>query len=496
MANVSRRKLLEGSIGAGLAGLALPAVAVPANKPRHWDATYDVVILGAGGAGLSAACAAREQNLKTIVLEKNGFPGGSSLICTSMYAVAGTDFQKEHNVTKDSEALFESDMMKLGENFNDPAVVHAFVHASKVQYDWMQKVGLKPRELAVGAGMSQPRGHVFTAQKVIETMYGYAGKHGAAFRFNMPAKHLVWDADTHRVVGVIAAGKDGKEHAYQAKRGVIIATGGFARSPKVLKKFNPYLTNCDVLSASGSTGDGLLMALELGADFRDTAFIKATYGSKPGLTSVTESTTIYYSGAIIVNKAGQRFVDESQTYMTLSDAALKQPKGASYIVFDSNILNAAMKEPQGRELFEMIPKGKIPSYVFAGNTLEEAASKAGIDPKALTATVNKYNRDVDKGADSEFGRKSLASGIGKLVRVEKGPFYIFPSSSVLFGTYCGIRINPKAQVVDVFDKVIPGLYAAGETTGGIHGSNYMSGSGYAKALSFGRLAATSIAASK
>lgn len=133
MANVSRRKLLEGSIGAGLAGLALPAVAVPANKPRHWDATYDVVILGAGGAGLSAACAAREQNLKTIVLEKNGFPGGSSLICTSMYAVAGTDFQKEHNVTKDSEALFESDMMKLGENFNDPAVVHAFVHASKVQ---------------------------------------------------------------------------------------------------------------------------------------------------------------------------------------------------------------------------------------------------------------------------------------------------------------------------------------------------------------------------
>ena len=465
MSNVSRRKLLEGSIGAGLAGLALPAVAVPANKPRHWDATYDVVILGAGGAGLSAACAAREHNLKTIVLEKNGFPGGSSLICTSMYAVAGTDFQKEHNVTKDSEALFESDMMKLGEKFNDPAVVHAFVHASKVQYDWMQKVGLKPRELAVGAGMSQPRGHVFTAQKVIETMYGYAGK-------------------------------DGKEHAYQAKRGVIIATGGFARSPKVLKKFNPYLTNCDVLSASGSTGDGLLMALELGADFRDTAFIKATYGSKPGLTSVTESTTIYYSGAIIVNKAGQRFVDESQTYMTLSDAALKQPKGASYIVFDSNILNAAMKEPQGRELFEMIPKGKIPSYVFAGNTLEEAASKAGIDPKALTATVSKYNRDVDKGADSEFGRKSLASGIGKLVKVEKGPFYIFPSSSVLFGTYCGIRINPKAQVVDVFDKVIPGLYAAGETTGGIHGSNYMSGSGYAKALSFGRLAATSIAASK
>ena len=156
---------------------------------------------------------------------------------------------------------------------------------------------------------------------------------------------------------------------------MIIATGGFARSPKVLKKFNPYLTNCDVLSASGSTGDGLLMALELGADFRDTAFIKATYGSKPGLTSVTESTTIYYSGAIIVNKAGQRFVDESQTYMTLSDAALKQPKGASYIVFDSNILNAAMKEPQGRELFEMIPKGKIPPMSSRATRLKRRPPK-------------------------------------------------------------------------------------------------------------------------
>lgn len=495
MRTVSRRSLLATSIGTGLASLALPAAAAPVAVPQKWDATYDIVILGAGGAGLSAACAARENNLKTVVLEKNAFPGGSSLICTSMYSAAGTDMQKEKGV-QDSEALYEKDMLKLGGNFNDEEVVHAFVHAAKVQYDWMRKIGLKPRELAIGAGMSAPRGHVFTAPKVIEAMYDYATKHGAEIRLNTPAQHLVWDPKVRRVLGVIAKGKDGASLAIRATKGVLIATGGFARSPKLLRKFSPYLKNCDILAASGSTGDGLLMALEIGSDFRDTAFIKATYGSKPGITSVTEMTTIYYSGAILVNKAAKRFVDESQTYMTLSDAAMKQPETASYIVFDTNILNAAMKEPQGRELFEMIPKGKVPSYVFAGQTIEEAAKKAGLDPAALKSTVQKYNSDVDKGADSEFGRKHLEEGIGKLVKIEKGPFYIFPSSSVIFGTYCGIRINGKAEVVDVFDKVIPGLYAAGETTGGVHGDNYMSGSGYAKALSFGRLAATSIAASK
>lgn len=495
MTNVSRRRLIASGLGAGIAGFALPSQAVPVKQPRRWDETYDIVILGAGGAGLSAACAAREKGLKTLVIEKNGFPGGSSLICTSMFSVAGTDLQKSKNVD-DTEALYESDLMKLGGNFNDRALVHTFVHAAKVQYDWMQKIGLKPRELATGGGMSRPRGHVFNAPEVIEGMVKYATGHGAVIRYNEPAQHLVWDEKARRVTGVLAKDKSGKTHAIRATRGVLIATGGFARSADVLKKFNPYLTNCDVLSASGSTGDGFLMALELGADFRDTAFIKATYGSKPGITSASELTTIYYSGAIIVNKDAKRFVDESQTYKTLSDYALKQPKAQTYIVFDSNILNAAMKEPQGRKLFEMIPSGKIPSYVFAGNTIEEVAKKAGLDPTALAATIQKYNRDAETGTDSEFGRKSLATGIGKLVKIEKGPYYVFPASSVLFGTYCGVRITPKTEVVDVFNHVIPGLYAAGETTGGVHGANYMSGSAYAKALSFGRLAATVIASAK
>lgn len=491
MKAISRRNMIM----AGLAGaVSAPAMAVPAGASAKWDEEHDFVVIGAGGAGLSAACAAVEKGLDTLVLEKMAFPGGSSLICTSMYAVAGTDMQKKQGV-KDTDEIFFDDMIKNGEKFNEPALVRAFVRAVKNQYEWMTgTLGVKPRELALGAGMSQPRGHVFSAQEVINAMLAYAKKGGAKVRCSTPARHLIWDFATHRVCGVVAVEKGGTEIRIRAKKGVLISTGGFARSPEILAKYNPWLRTCEVLSAQGTTGDGLLMAQELGADIRDTAFIKATYGAKPKIRSAADQTTVYYSGAIMVNRDGKRFVNEEETYMTLSDAALKQPEGKSYLVFDSAILETCLKEPQGRELFEMIPKGTVPDYVFAGNSLAEVAKKAGLPVKVLEETVSKYNADVAKGADSAFGRKSLVSGFGKPVPIGKGPFYVFPSSSVIFGTYCGIRIDEKARAVDVFGRVIPGLFAAGETTGGIHGANYMSGSGYAKALGFGRLAALSVAA--
>lgn len=135
-----------------------------------------------------------------------------------------------------------------------------------------------------------------------------------------------------------------------------------------------------------------------------------------------------------------------------------------------------------------IPEGRIPDYVYSGNTLAEAAEKAGMDGAELEKTIKKYNEDVAKGTDSKFGRQYLEGKVGKLVKIEKAPFFVFPISSVIFGIYCGLLINAYAQVIDVFGDVIPGLYAAGEVTGGLHGAGYMSGSGYAKVLSFGRVA--------
>jgi len=233
----------------------------------------------------------------------------------------------------------------------------------------------------------------------------------------------------------------------------------------------------------------MLMAQAYGADVRDTSFIAATFGAKKGMTDISELSFIQFNGGVVVNKEGKRFVDESKTYMEISEQAVKQPEGKAYTVFDSNIVREAVKDtPALSRMWFAIPEGRIPDYVYSGNTLAEAAKKAGMDGAELEKTIKKYNEDVAKGTDSKFGRQYLEGKVGKLVKIEKAPFFVFPTSSVIFGTYCGLLINAYAQVIDVFGDVIPGLYAAGEVTGGLHGAGYMSGSGYAKALSFGRVA--------
>ena len=179
----------------------------------------------------------------------------------------------------------------------------------------------------------------------------------------------------------------------------------------------------------------------------------------------------------------------------LGDAALNQKDGASYLVFDEAIRVRQMAHrSQDRALFSPIDEGKKLDYVFSGKTVEEAAAKAGLPGEVVAATVKKYNEDISAtGRDSEFGRETLTSGFGKPVKIEKGPFYVMPATAVLIATYCGVCINPKAQVIDVFGKPIGNLYAAGEVTGGVHGAAYMTGTAWGKAMAFGCRAVKSIA---
>lgn len=163
-------------------------------------------------------------------------------------------------------------------------------------------------------------------------------------------------------------------------------------------------------------------------------------------------------------------------------------------MFNKDILDCDLKNgTQGVEMMAALtndPAGQ--KWVYFGGTIEEAAKKAGLDPKQVKETVEKYNKGIKEGKD-EFGRTSLTSGFGKPVPLEKGPFYIMPTTAALIGTYCGLKINEKAQVINVFGEVIPALYAAGELTGGVHGAAYMTGTAFGKAICFGRIAIDSIA---
>lgn len=485
-------------LGLGAAALASSsAFAVPVNHPQKFDESYDVVIIGAGGAGLAAATEAVKNKLSAIVIEKEAAIGGSSVICGGQWAVGGTDEQTKRGI-KDSDELFVKDMMATGQNQNDLEVVKAYVKETKALYEWMTKdLGVKPVSVTLSGGMSVPRAHTFKPAEVIEALRKFAVNGGVKVVTRTKAERLLWDYEKNCIAGV-RANRRGKTITIEARKGVVLAAGGFSRNPKMLKKYAPLLENAAVIAGLGTQGDGILMAQAYGADMIDTNYIKASYGFTLKPSTIKDMALTQFKGAIVVNKTGKRFMDESISYKTQADIAFAQPEGKSWMVFDDKIRKTAMKmDPlQDGILWKSIDEGKCPSYVFMGNTIEEAAQKAGLDPKVVAETVKNYNSYVDAGKDPEFGREGLASGKGKLVKIDQAPFFIFPSVGAMIGTYCGIRITPKAEVLDVFGDRIPHLYAAGEMTGGVHGASYMTGTAFSKAMSFGRIAVRSIAQAK
>lgn len=492
MRDVSRRNLLKSSIA--LSALAAGAAhATPSKAPVKWDKSYDMVIIGAGGGGLMAAHYAAQAGLKAVVLEKMLFPGGSSALCGGSISVADTPYQRAKGV-KDSNELFVQEMLKVGKNVNDPALVEAHVKSVKEVFNFIDNdLKLKAKSISAVSGMSVPRAHsYFPPSNLIQHLFDYVTKtQHVPVEFNTAAKRLVWDGD--KICGVKAE-QDGKEVFFEARKGVLIASGGFQYNKALMTKYNPLMAKVTPAGGAGNTGDGILMAQAYGADMLDTNYIKATFGYQLG--SYPHSLHCYYTGAIVVNHDGKRFVDESISYKLISDAALQQPDKFTFQLFDDAIRRQRCKDyPRNAMVLDVkeLNEGKDTDYCYCGQTLEEVAQKAGINVQNLVATIKQYNADAEKGKDSVFGRSSLTSGYGKLAKIEKPPFFLYPSVPRCIATYCGLKIDTAARVIDVFGEPIPGLYACGEATGGVHGAAYMTGTAFGKALSFGRIAALEIA---
>lgn len=484
----SRRNFLKTGVGASvMSGISAAQAFTP--QPKKWDEEFDVVIIGAGDGGLAAGCVAVQKGLKTLILEKTAIVGGSSLLCGGKWAVTDTIDQKERGIVDNDEKALE-DMLRTGQHKNDPELVKAYLKETKEHYNFIRlERDIKPTEITHGGGSRTPRAHNFTPAVLVGDMKKYAVEKGADLRLNTPAERLVWDDKILGIGGVKAKTKDGKTIFIKARLGVLLAAGGFVMNKELLKKFNPLMLKAQAMAGGGCTGDGILMAMAYGADTLDTEFIKATF-CYPANPHHSGSCQAFWSGAIITNKAGKRIVDESLSYKLLGDAALKEENGIAYIVFDEPIRQKRMKAKLAeKKWMEVYDQGKEPECAFRGNTIEEAALKAGLDPKGLAETIKNYNKNIEnKVVDPDFGRKSLNSGSGELVKIETGPFYIYPATARLIGTYCGVKITPRAEVLNVFGETIPHLYACGEMTGGIHGAAYMTGSSIGKAIAFGRIA--------
>lgn len=492
--SISRRSFLKSSFAAAAAGTGAIANAMPVIAPQKFTESYDIVIVGAGGAGLAAACEAVDKKLSVVVLESQAFVGGSSTICGGAYSAADTYLQREKGI-KDNDGLFVKDMMKTGQYQNDENLVRAFVKESKKQFDWLVAHGVKPNTVTTASGMSVPRAHGFNPSEVIKVMRDFAVKGGAKILLNTAGDRLLCSSDGKKIVGVKAINK-GKEFFIEAKKGVLLSAGGFSRNPDMLAQYAPPMKKASTIAGMGTNGSGIKMALAYGAEMIDTAYIKATYGFKVNPKSIARDfSIIYYSGAIMVNSDGARFVNESLSYKLLGDRALEQKDGKSWLIFDEKMRkHASSTNNWDKVLWFPVDEGKKDlDWLFQGNTIEEAAKKAGLDPAKVKATVDRYNANVAKGNDPDYGRNSLSSGFGKPEKIENGPFYIFPSVPVMIGTYCGLKVTPKAQVLDVFGNRINGLWAAGELMGGVHGAAYMTGTAFAKAQAFGRIAVRDIA---
>lgn len=485
----NRRAFLQsaGALLAG-AGLARSVSAMPTERPEKFDESFDVVVLGAGGAGLTAAIRLAEGGKKVLLAEKLAFCGGSSLICGGGVAVTETDLQKKAGIKDSVETLYE-DIMRTGGQLCDKDVVRAYAEASPDYYVWAMKHGMVLNTERLSQSGSVPRNLSVNTQKSIDAWTQLAKKLGVDLRTGTKGEKLLYDGKAKRICGVRLSSKAGVKNV-EAKDGVVIATGGFARNKALLEKYVPRMKNASTICAMGCDGDGLKMALAYGADVADMPYIKATFAFNLKATSIKDACWVFRDGAIVLNKEGKRFCNEEISKKDIGDYVLDQPDAVAFNLYDDAIRSDAIgMDEAGGSVTYSEKKG----LVLKGDTIEEVAKKAGLDPKVVRETVERYNEDAKTtGVDRDFGRKHLVDISGKIRPIEKPPFYIFPATAVLISTYCGVKINGKAEVTDVFGDVIPGLYAAGEVTGSFHGRSYLGSTAFGKALIFGYIAAGTI----
>jgi fumarate reductase flavoprotein subunit len=442
---------------------------------------YDVIVVGAGIAGMSTALSLQQMGASVALLEKMEALGGSSAMSGGFFAFSGTEEQKNLGV-EDSLEQFRADLIALGDGAADERLIDAYLANQQDTYTWLKDNGVEFREIEVSSGQSAARSHHTDIKRVLQSLAERFRQEGGHLLLGHAVLELLTENDRVTGVQVVHAGKTTN---FGATSGVVLASGGFSRGRDLLQTFAPDQLKAIPYGGLGNTGDGLKMAWRLGAGLADMGYVAGTYGSHPdtGL-DFHELLTAYYMGAIIVNQRGERFVDESKSYKILGRECLKQPGGLGFEVFDRHV--RAKSHPVPLNDIEMVENI---GHIFKADSLEELAQKAGIDVDGLLETVKRYNSAVRGEISDPLGRASLVNGVGSMVPVEEGPFYAYPAKTLMTTTYCGVTITPEAEVRRIDESVIDGLYAVGEVTGGFHGAAYMTGTSLGKGAVFGRIAA-------
>ena len=458
-----------------------------------WDSEVDVAVAGAGGAGLQAALEAANAGASAIVFEKQmRIWESSTAIAVGRVSFPGTDLQQKNGV-EDSKELMYRDIMETGRHKNDPALAQAYVDHALDTYRQLTALGaVWSGTVTAMAGMTVPRGHLTDMIDLVRTLKREAERRGVSVVFQTPVTGLLTD-EAGSVVGVTVHERSGKTSRIRVRKGVVLASGGFARDAERLRAIEPRFANVLATSGVGHTGDCLRMAEALGADTRDIEYVQPSFELHASGGTSDDILILYYQGGIIVNAKGERFVNESISYKDIARVCLDQPGMMGFQVFDRGVYDKAVAAhaAAGQSSPMTLDANKI-RLLVSGATLEELAANMGVPPARLKETVERYNRFVTEGRDADFGRATLAGNYGKPQTIEKAPFYAYATIGHLLATYAGVAVDAQMRVLRK-GKPIPGLYAAGEVMGGFHGASYHSGTGIGKALIFGRIAGKSAA---
>ncbi|WP_054954744.1 flavocytochrome c [Paenibacillus dakarensis] len=469
------------------AGVTLTAGSASGGNAQTEEAVqnFDVVVIGAGGAGFSAAIEAKKAGFNVVILEKMPTVGGNTLISGGEMNAPNTWVQEAVGITNDSVELFYEDTLKGGDNAGSPDHVKILAEKALSSAEWLRdeiNVEFIPDQLFQFGGHSVKRalipvGH--TGAELIKKFNAKVAELEIPVKTDMKADKLITD-DSGRVVGVEATSGSGQKITFNASKGVIIASGGFGSNVEMRSKYNPVLDDSYMSTDTpGTTGDGIVMAQEINADITNMENIQ-TYpvcNPKTGVISLVADSR--FDGAILINQNGERFVEELERRDVISQAILAQEGKYAYQLWNQD-LEAISKtiEAHPDEYDQLVKDGLL----YKAETIEDAAKFFNIDPAKLQATVDKVNKYAKTGEDPDFNhRAGLAS-------LEKGPYYIQKAVPSVHHTMGGLVIDTETRVLNTDGKVIDGLYAAGEVTGVIHGTNRLGGNAIADIITFGRIA--------
>ena len=445
---------------------------------------YDVVVIGAGGAGFSAAITAKNAGANVVLLEKMPAVGGNSLISGAEMNVAGNWVQPKLGINDDSPELHAQDTFKGGDGKGDMKVINVMTHEALDAAKWCRDylgVRFEDDNLFFFGGHSRKRalipvGH--TGTEFIAKFQAKADELGIPVITNMKAEELIKDKDG-RVVGVKAT-MDGSEYTFNAKGGVVLATGGFGANPEMVKKYNPKIDErFKTTDAPGTTGEALYMAERAGAQLVNMGYIQTYPICDPISGAIELIADARFDGAIMLNQEGKRFVEELQRRDVLSEAILNQTGQYCWVLWNDNIGKISNTVKAHANEYEAFTKQGI---MTTCDDLKCIADFTKIPFDQLQKTVKRVSDMAGKGNDKDFNHRA------GLMDMQQGKYYVIKAVPSTHHTMGGVRINEKAEALTAEGKVIPGLWAAGEVTGVTHGTNRLGGNAYTDIIVFGRIA--------